>query len=224
MEENVREVVIPGEKLDIESCKPGKGVLVEGDEAYASCLGVKHERADYMNVIPLTGKYMPHRDDKIIGKIIDVGPTTWTVDINAHVTPNLHVNEVPWKVDFGDCNRFMKVGDVIFVKVSYVNEVKQVWLNMKDRGLHKLNGGYLMDITPTKVPRVIGKEGSMIKLIKEYTGCRIYVGQNGIIWIDGELDGILLSIKTIKRIEEYAHIKGLTDKIKEFLESEKKGD
>jgi exosome complex component RRP4 len=76
----------------------------------------------------------------------------------------------------------------------------------------------ILDISPSKVPRVIGKNGSMIQMLKNSTGCRIYVGQNGRIWIDGELDNIIKAVKAVKLIEEEAHSMGLTEKIKKLLE------
>jgi exosome complex component RRP4 len=75
-----------------------------------------------------------------------------------------------------------------------------------------------------KVPRVIGKNGSMIQILKNSTGCRIYVGQNGRIWIDGELDDIMRAVRAVKLIEEEAHNLGLTEKVKKYLEeSSRKG-
>ena len=52
----------------------------------------------------------------------------------------------------------------------------------------KFRGGIIVDITPTKVPRLIGKKGSMINMIKDKTNCKIIVGQNGLVWVKGEED------------------------------------
>ena len=37
--------------------------------------------------------------------------------------------------------------------------LKKVKLGLKGRGLGKFRGGILINITPTKVPRLIGKKG-----------------------------------------------------------------
>ena len=50
------------------------------------------------------------------------------------------------------------------------------------------------------------------------TGCRIYVVQNGRIWVDGELDSITKAVSAIKLIEDEAHNMGLTEKVKKLLE------
>ena len=92
---------------------------------------------------------------------------------------------------------------------------------MKGVGLRRLTGGQIVDITPAKVPRVIGKGGSMISLIKQYTKCRIFVGQNGRIWIDGDLKDIALTLKVIQKIEKEAHLIGLTNEIEKYFENMK---
>ncbi len=90
---------------------------------------------------------------------------------------------------------------------------------MKDQGLRKLQGGQVVEISHSKVPRVIGKGGSMIQLIKSYTNCRIFVGQNGRIWLDGDIESIVYAIRAIRMIEEGAQMLRLTEKVKEYLES-----
>jgi len=70
------------------------------------------------------------------------------------------------------------------------------------------------------VPRVIGKQGSMVSMIKQATGCKITVGQNGLVWLSGEPEKELIAVNTIKMIEKNAHKSGLTETIKAFLEKE----
>ncbi len=216
-EKRIRKIVVPGEKIDMEG-KPGRGVFTENGKMYSSYLGIVESRSGYVNVIPLSGCYIPKKGDKVIGKIVDLAPMNWVVDINAPYYAPLHVNDVPWRVEFGDTGRFLSIGDVVLAKVSNVNEMGQVWITLKEQGLRKLEGGHIIQISPSKVPRVIGKNGSMIQMLKDHTNCRIYVGQNGVIWISGSPEGIIKVIKAIRMIEREAHTFGLTDRIKEFLE------
>jgi len=60
----------------------------------------------------------------------------------------------------------------------------------------------------------------MVSMIKNATGCNILVGQNGLVWINGSPENEIIVVKTIKKIEQEAHIGGLTDRIKTFLEKE----
>jgi exosome complex component RRP4 len=66
---------------------------------------------------------------------------------------------------------------------------------------------------------VIGKQGSMVKMIKDASGCDVVVGQNGWIWIKGTPETEAKVEAIIKKIEREAHMKGLTDKIKAMLEA-----
>ena len=90
-------------------------------------------------------------------------------------------------------------------------------LGLKGRGLGKFRGGILINITPTKVPRLIGKKGSMINMIKDETRCEVIVGQNGVVWVKGEPAMERVAEKVINMIEEQAHTSGLTDRVREML-------
>ncbi len=213
-----RELVVPGDLLDSANLKPGMGTYSEGGRIYAAQLGIKNERAGYINIVPLSGVYIPRPGDAVIGKVTDIGPSHWLVDINSPYPAPLHVNEVPWRVEYGDTAKYIDVEDVLLVKVLSVDETKRVVLTMKEHGLRKLGGGQIVEISHSKVPRVIGRKGSMISLIKQFTNCRMFVGQNGRIWVDGEMDDIVNAISVIKRIEDEAQVLGLTESIRSMLE------
>ena len=213
-----RELVIPGDSLSDSELKSGMGTYFDSGKIYASRLGVKNIRAGYINVVPLGGRYIPRPGDYVIGNIVDIGPSNWLVDINAPYPAPLHVNDVPWRVEFGDTARFLKAGDTILVRIQNVDEIKRVHVSMNDHDLRKLSGGFITEISHSKVPRVIGKGGSMITLIKRYTRCRMFVGQNGRIWIDGDPKDMMIAVATIEKIDAEAQIVGLTDSIREFLQ------
>jgi len=214
-----REIVIPGDLLDASGLKAGSGAYAVDGKVFAAQLGIKSIKSNFVNVIPLGGRYIPATGDSVIGKVIDIGPSNWLIDINSPYPAPLHVNEVPWRVEFGDTSKYLNVGDTLLAKVLMVDETKRVQVTMKEQGLRKLSGGQVIDISYTKVPRVIGKGGSMIQLIKSHTNCRIFIGQNGRIWLDGEIESMVTAIHAIKMIEEGAQQSRLTEKVKEYLES-----
>lgn len=220
--DSTREIVVPGELLATDARKAGPGTFTEDGKVYAAQLGIKSVRPDQISVVPLSGQYIPMRGDLIVGKIVDIGPSNWLVDINSPYPAPLHVNEVPWRVEFGETGKFMTVGDIVLIKVVDVSGTMRITVSMQDHGLRKLAGGMVIDVSPSKVPRVIGRNGSMIQMLKNHTGCRIYVGQNGRIWIDGDLDNIMRALHAIKMIEDEAHSLGLTEKVKRFLEKSSK--
>jgi len=223
MSKEKREIVIPSQLLgEVKNKKAGRGTFVEEGKIYAEILGVLNDSSEYINVVPLKGRYDPIEKDFVIGVVDEAMASSWLVDINAAYPALLHVNEVPWDVDFGETEKYLNHGDCVMAKVLSVDQEKKLQITLKDRNLYKIRGGLMIDVEPSKVPRIIGKKGSMISLLKKYTKCRIFVGQNGRIWIDGEEDGIKTVINTIKKIENESLSYGLTNKIEELLKKEAK--
>ncbi len=99
-------------------------------------------------------------------------------------------------------------------------ERRYIRLSVKNRPYRKLHEGIVIEVSPTKIPRIIGKQGSMIKMLKENSGCDILVGQNGWVWIkNDDPTKQMLMVNAIKKIESDSHTTGLTDKIKKMLNS-----
>jgi exosome complex component RRP4 len=218
-----REIVIPSQLLgDIKEKKAGKGTFVENGKIYSEIIGVLNDSSNYINVIPLKGRYDPIEKDFVIGIVEEPLQSSWLVDINAAYPALLHVNEVPWDVDYGETKKFLNHGDSIMAKVLQVNREKKLQITLKDRNLYKIKGGFILNVEPSKVPRIIGRKGSMIALLKKYTSCRIFVGQNGRIWIDGTEEGIRKVINVVRMIEDEALSYGLTNKIEELLKKDTK--
>ncbi len=213
-----RPIVIPGEAVGGPGLRSGPGTYRDGGKVFAAHLGILSEKDGRVSVIPLSGRYIPQSGDAIIGEIVDLGPSHWLVDINSPYPAPLHASESPWEPEFGDTSRFLTVGDAIMAHVLSVDEIKRVQITMRDREARRLQGGQLIEVAPSKVPRVIGKQGSMIGLIKDKTRCRIYVGQNGRIWFDGEDRNTALAVRAVKFVEERAQAYGLTEAVRDFLE------
>ncbi|MDD5181984.1 MAG: exosome complex RNA-binding protein Rrp4 [Candidatus Nanoarchaeia archaeon] len=223
---NEKNIVIPGEEIaNGMDFLPSFGTYRDGESIIANRLGLVSVRNRVIKVIALNGVYMPQMEDLIIGIVKDVGFSGWTIDIGSVTYANLPVGEaVRDKVELlkSDISKFYEIGDIIITKVMNVTKSRIVQLSMRDHGLRKLQGGIIVKVVPQKIPRIIGKQGSMVGMIKEYTKCDISVGQNGFIWICGPADKMNITKRAIKLIEEKSHISGLTDKVKEFLESESK--
>lgn len=214
-----REFVLPGDVIDESGAKAGEYAYSREGKVYAAVMGIKNSSPVGVGVIPLWGQYMPCAGDFVIGIVNDIGPSNWMIDINSPYPAPLHVSEVPWKVEFGDTSRFLNIGNVVLLKILSVDESKKIQVTMNDSGLRKVDGGLLVEIAHSKVSRVIGRSGSMIQLLKSESGCRIFVGQNGRIWIDGDEERAAVVAEAIKMIEEKAQTRELTEKVKEFLES-----
>jgi exosome complex component RRP4 len=223
MVQEIREIVIPSQLLgEVKNQKAGRGTFVEDGRIYAEVLGVLSKNSNYINVIPLKGRYDPVENDFVVGIVIEAMSSSWLVDINAAYPALLHVNEVPWDIEFGETEKYLNNGDCVMAKVLQVDQEKRLQVTLNDRNLYKVKGGNLVNVEPSKVPRIIGKKGSMISLLKKYTKCRIFVGQNGRIWIDGPDDGVKKAIETLKMIEEESLSYGLTNKVESLLKKDAK--
>jgi len=211
-----KQIVVPGEILAEGDYHSGRGTFKEEDKVCSSLVGLVAVRDKKISVIPLQSKYIPKRGDVVIGEITDIRFSMWNLDINSPYSGILPAAEVFGK-EKRELNRAFDVGDVLFLRVVDVDEVKKVKLGLKGRGLGKFRGGILIHITPTKVPRLIGKKGSMINMIKDQTRCEVVVGQNGIVWVKGKPEMERVVQKVVKTIEEEAHTSGLTDRIRDML-------
>lgn len=211
-----KEIVVPGDVLADDEYQAGRGTFKENSEICSSLVGLVALRDKKISVIPLQSKYIPKRGDVVIGEITDIRFSMWNVDINSPYSGILPASEVFGK-EKRDLNKTFAVGDVLFLRVVDVDEVKKVKLGLKGRGLGKFRGGILINITPTKVPRLIGKKGSMINMIKDETNCEVVVGQNGVVWVKGEPPMERVAEKVINMIEEQAHTSGLTDRVRNML-------
>lgn len=197
----MRKIVVPGEAVGKKVS--AMGVFTEGEDSFASTYGMLDEREGSVRIVPLHGKYYPVRDDMIIGVVSDVKFGGCTVDINS-----------PYNAFMPAEGDEFNHRDVVLARIERVEETRNGVLG----GARILRGGELIEISPVKIPRVIGKKGSMLAMIKDATKCDVVVGRNGRIWLKG--GNLAVAQAAILKIEDEAHTPGLTDRIKGFLETE----
>ncbi len=214
-----REIVIPGQLLSDNKADSGPGTYVKDAKVYSLLYGVKNTKKR-MSVIPFTGKYIPSPRDYVIGTVIGVTPSNWIFNINSPYDGLLHVSEYPRRVESDKMSEIMGVGSSALLRIKDVNSSMKVELSMRERGLRALDMGRIIEITPTKVPRIIGHGGSMVSMLKKETNCEIFVGQNGRIWINGNDAEMDLLNEAIGLIMKHSHTSGLTERISSFLKNE----
>mgnify|MGYP001563989195 CR=1 FL=1 len=221
-----KELVIPGQDLATGmDFLPASGTFRDNDKIVATQLGSVSVNGRLIKIMPLNGRYIPKRGDIVIGKIVDMNFSNWFVDIGYANDAVLSSKEI--SVDYvekgTDLSQYYDLGDYIAAGITNVSKLKLIDLTMRGQGLRKLTNGRIIKISSVKVPRLIGKEGSMISMIKDITECKIMVGQNGLVWINGP-DGKkeLLAVEAINLISEKTQEPNLTEKVKEFLEKRKK--
>ncbi|HKN07242.1 MAG TPA: exosome complex RNA-binding protein Rrp4 [Thermoplasmata archaeon] len=212
-----RTLVLPGEEIRAQGLKPGPGTYRTGGKVYASVLGLLSERPPLVQVIPLSGRYIPKPNDTVLGTVTDVQGTFWLLDIGAPRWAPLHMTGTPWQVDVGETDRFLRVGDAVVVQVESLEATGRIGVTMNGEGLGKLEGGTIVRISPARVPRVVGRNGSMIDTIRKHTGAEVVVGQNGRVWIGGSPDAIHRVSEVLRIIEENAQHSGLTERVESYL-------
>jgi exosome complex component RRP4 len=221
MQELKRKYVIPGDKIVDGNFRPLMNVIRIGDSIISTRIGIAEAGRDGIKVIPLSGVYIPRINDIVIGKIVDRSSLSWDVDINSCFSAHLPAQDVFGR-DFSpardDMNRELATGDLITARIIAFDRTRDPMLTVQDRDLGKIPRGESLKISATRVPRLIGKRGSMIQTIEQATQTRVIIGQNGVVVVTGRSQGgIELAVKAIKMVEEEAHTSNLTQRIKVLL-------
>lgn len=221
--ESDRKIVVPGEVIESGSdFLPGEGTRREGKDIVSIRFGLLDMNDKLIKVIPLSGAYVPRPGNVVIGQVYDMTFNGWLIDIASPFNSFLSAMEVGRFVNKNDLSETLDFRDIVVAKIKDIKS-RGIDLTMRERGLKKLEGGMLIRINSAKVPRVIGKAGSMVSMLKQETGTNIIVGQNGIIWIGAEsVENELLAKKAIEFIAEKPFIHGLSELVKKFLDDEKK--
>lgn len=216
-EKHERKLVIPGELIvSGEDYLPGEFTRKENDSIIANRYGLAEINGRVVRIIPVSGVFEPRRGNTVIGRVEDITFNGWLVNIGGPYSAFLPIAECPRFIDKNNIEEFASVGDMLNSKIFGVKK-GGIDLTLRSRGLGVLEGGRIIKINPHKVPRVIGKEGSMINLIKNKTKTEINVGQNGIIWLNGDIEGERRAEEAINLIAQEATHERLTEKIEEFL-------
>jgi len=195
----MKKLVVPGELLFLYEQK-GDFYYSEGGKTYSSVVGIFD--TDKKVLTPLESVYIPKPMHKVIGIVTEVRFVNYIIDINS-----------PFEgMALSKFLRFdLNIGDIVEATVKNVESGGVVVLE----NVRRLVGGKLIEIKPSKIPRVIGKNASMQKVIEENTKTKMIIGLNGRIWIKGE--NIAKATKAIRKIEKEAHTSGLTERIIKLL-------
>lgn len=223
-ESKERRVVVPGEVIASgQDFLPGENTARDGNDIISTRYGISEGDDRLTKVTPLSGIYLPRKGNVVIARVKDITFNGWMMDINSPYSSFLSIVEARGFISKrDDLSLIYSHGDMVIAKVVGVKS-KGVDLSTKDRGMHKLEEGLVIEINSHKVPRVIGKQGSMVSLIKEHTNCNVVVGQNGVVWIKGDnTESELLAKEAIRFVTENSLERGLTDKVQEFLEKNAK--
>ena len=222
MMDNKRKYVIPGDVVTTGPFRPEQNVILEGDKIISTTIGISEIYDDSVKVITLTGKYIPKIDDLVIGKVNSHTSLSWELDINSCYVGFLPAQDVfgrDFSAHADELSSKLKTGDLVAARIANFDRTRDPLVTISDRDLGKIDSGDLVKISPSKVPRLIGKRGSMIQMIEMATNAAVTIGQNGWVVVSCETpEGLLKAKKAIEMVNDKAHVANLTDQIKEMLE------
>jgi len=220
--DNRRKYVIPGDVVTTGPFRPEQNVILDGNKIISTTIGVSEIYDDSVKVISLTGKYIPKINDLVIGKVISHTSLSWELDINSCYVGFLPAQDVfgrDFSAHADELTSKLKAGDLVAARIANFDRTRDPLVTIADRDLGKIDSGDLIKISPSKVPRLIGKRGTMIQTIETSTDAVITIGQNGWVVVACENpEGLLKAKKAIQMVNEQAHVANLTDQVKEMLE------
>jgi len=215
--------VLPGDIIVTGDYQPEQNVILEGDRLMSTAIGFSEIKDDLVTVTPLTGLYTPKTDDLVVGKIVSHNALSWEVNINSYYPGILTAFDIfgkDYSASRDDLSLKLNTCDIILARIANVGS-RDPLLTIIGENLGKIDSGELVKISPTKIPRLIGKHGSMIQTIEASTNAIITVGQKGLIVVScDETNGLLKALAAIRMVDEQAHLVNLTDKVKKMLESD----
>jgi exosome complex component RRP4 len=217
--------VTPGDLLAEGDYVAGNNTYKHDSKIYASRLGLVEYKGKNVQVVALNNFYVPSVGDLVIGKIVEVNLHGWTVDINSPYSAILKASEAfnkQFRPQKDELSEFLDINDLILAKVIAFDRARDPSLTIREPELGKISYGQIVKVSPAKIPRIIGRKGSMITMLKKETNCSITVGQNGLILISGKnREDERIAISAIKKIEQEAHTSGLTDRVTEMIRKER---
>ncbi|RLF06851.1 MAG: RNA-binding protein [Thermoprotei archaeon] len=204
------QIVVPGELVAEGRCEVLGPHFSSGRRHYAKVLSVAVvEKPRRVRLIPLKRSYVPVEGDIVIGKVVDIGPTSWVIDINSPYMALLQVSEVfprPTTLQ-RDLSKILKVGDVVIAKVLSFDFAHDPLLTIKESKLGKVSKGLLVEIPPSRVSRIIGRKGQVVNYLRDVLDVELVVGRNGRVLVVGEdSEREAVAAYVIKRLCEEAYV------------------
>lgn len=216
-----RQLVAPGDLLAEGNYFAGENTFKNEEKVYSTSIGLVEFQERRVFVVALKAFYVPRVEDIVIGGVTDVTIGGWIVDINSPYPALLRASDVmerSYRPQRNNLTSIFDIGDILIAKIVSYDRTRDPLLTVRESDLGKVTRGQIVEIVPSKIPRLIGKKGSMITTIKSETGCHIVIGQNGRVLVSGKtVEDEQLAIMAIQKVEEESHTSGLTNRVAELL-------
>jgi len=213
----VLRLVTPGEAIGASSgARAGTGTVKQGQDIISTKLGWVKENNGVLFVEPIHSSYIPRSGDLVIGIIESVRNNLWFAEVNGPFNGLLPMSLAPWKVEFGAAREHMDIGDVMLARVQEVDEAHNIVLTMKGVGLRKLKEGAVLELPVNLIKLIRNDNERILNVFKESSDCRIIVGDNGRIWVDGSAENISMVRAGFDLMNNIGHQENVFDSINEF--------
>lgn len=217
-----RPIVVPGEYVgDSRFHVPGLNVFKLSERMLATTVGLVRVDGKRVDVVALKSFYQPKTGDLIVGIVKEPGTAGWTVDINSPFLSFLPLSEYPEKrirLSRDSMGRILEAGTVIIGLIKDASIFSSPVITLKGKRLGVVSKGFLLSITASKVPRLIGKKGSMLTVIEQGANVKLTVGQNGRLIVHSEDLNVVTRVReVVEMIEKESHVYGLTERVEALL-------
>ncbi|TPX67583.1 hypothetical protein SpCBS45565_g03712 [Spizellomyces sp. 'palustris'] len=180
-------IVTPGEVVTRDTAfMRGHGTYTEDDALVASMAGVVDRVNKLISVRPLRTRYNGEIGDVVVGRITEVGPRRWKVDINARQDAVLLLSSVnlPGGVqrrktesDELQMRSFFGEGDMLSAEVQAFFQDGAASLHTRSIKYGKLRNGSLVIVPSALVKRTKSHFATLP------CGVDVILGLNGYIWV-----------------------------------------
>ncbi|BCS90730.1 MAG: exosome complex component Rrp4 [Candidatus Micrarchaeota archaeon] len=191
----MREIVLPGDIVIVDEVN--RDILYKDrDNLYATVISLYDPATK--TIVPLEQIWKPRVEEKVVGIVQELSRKGYIIWLHPLYKGVLRINKE------------LKTGDAVYAEIKAINggviDLKLI---------RELSNYSIIKIKSTRIPRVIGKNSSMINQIKELSKSDIVVGMNGVIAVRGPNTEKVFSV--LRLIEKEAHKTGLTEKVSKML-------
>ncbi|MDW8043766.1 MAG: hypothetical protein RMJ30_05955 [Nitrososphaerota archaeon] len=204
---NDKEFVVPGQPLSDEAGRAGKHTYVQGGKVYSAVPGIARVVGQRIEVIPARGPYKPREGDKVVGIVVDVKPSHYELDLGWGILGILRAKQKK-----GGSRQALAIGDVVYASIGFAG-VKGVMLR-SGKDATRVQRGILVRMSPARVPRLIVRNRELQETIEKETGCKLFVGLNGLIAVVGQSSvKEYAAVAAINLVEREPALEGLKEKV-----------
>ncbi|KUJ15610.1 uncharacterized protein LY89DRAFT_618051 [Mollisia scopiformis] len=213
---SAKDLVTPGETVtDDPQWMRGHGTYIApaSTEIIATVAGTVQKTNKLLSVRPLRARYTPEIGDLVVGRIIEVQPKRWRVDVGAPHLAGLPLSAINLpggilrkrtETDELQIRTFFSEGDLLVAEVQSLHQDGSATLHTRSLKYGKLRNGVFMSVSGTGGRGGVVRSRRQVWTIDTIRGggkVDVILGVNGYIWISTHIE-VEEGDTAITRIEE----------------------